>query len=113
MIEKAKLPVQVFPEQKGTRHAGFGFPILLKENADISRAELCSFLEDKNIQTRPISGANLTIQPAFQKIENAEVWGELPVADNVQKRGLFVGQSHGFSVEHGQLLLEALEEAFR
>ena len=64
------------------------------------------------IQTRPISGANLSVQPAFQKIENAEVIGDLPVAKRVQERGLFVGQSHAFSRQHGQLLLEALKSAF-
>ena len=109
LIQRAQLPVQVFPEQDGTRHAGFGFPIILNDEVKHSRAEVCHFLESKGIQTRPISGANLAIQPAFEKIQNAEIIGELPVATRVQERGLFVGQSHGFSEAHGELLLNALK----
>lgn len=110
MILEAKLPVQVFPEQEGTRHAGFGFPILLNDELEISRTEVCQFLESRKIQTRPISGANLAIQPAFKKIEGAKILGDLPVAQRVQERGLFVGQSHGFSASHGQLLVNTLKE---
>lgn len=113
MIKDAGLPLMVFPEQEGTRHAGFGFPMILDENAGLSRAELSQFLEDRKIQTRPISGANLSIQPAFKKMGNAEVRGDLSVAKRVQERGLFVGQSHAFSRQHGQLLLDALKSALR
>lgn len=110
MIQEAGIPVQVFPEQENTRHAGFGFPIILQDEVQLSRAEVCRFLESKNIQTRPISGANLAVQPAFQKIPAAKILGELPVATKVQERGLFVGQSHGFSTPHGQLLVNALKD---
>ena len=112
LIEELNLPLQVFPEQEGTRHAGFAFPILLKENAGISRSQICQELEKRNIQTRPISGANLAIQPAFHKLPNAEIRGALPVAQRVQEAGFFVGQSHCFSREHGVLLRDGLLDIF-
>lgn len=111
MIEKANLPIQLFPEQPQTRHAGFAFPLLLKENTSMTREYLSTQLERRQIQTRPISGANLTIQPAFPKLP-AEIRGNLPVAQAVQERGIFVGQSQSFGVQHGEFLLRALEDIF-
>ena len=108
----ANCSVSTYGVQAGTRHAAFAFPIVLKEDSPVSRQEVCSFLEGKGIQTRPISGANLSMQPMFSKIPRVTIRGELPVANAVQQRGFFVGQSHSFGDAHGELLLSALQEAF-
>lgn len=105
------LPLRVFPERPGTRHAGFAFPMLLHRDAPIDRAELCRRLEARGIQTRPISGSNLARQPAFEQVPRARVEGPLPVADAVHERGLFVGQSHAFDERHLALLLDGLKAA--
>ena len=112
MVKELNLPLKVFPEMPETRHAGFAFPMLLDEHASISRSQLCSELETRGIQTRPISGANLAIQPAFERVPNAKIRGDLPVARSVQERGFFVGQSHAFTKSHGNLLCSALTEIF-
>ncbi len=100
--------LQVFPEEAGTRHAAFAFPMLLREGLD--RASLMAHLESRGIETRPISGSNLARQPAFERISSARVHGSLPVADAVHTRGLFTGNSHAFHEGHGALLERALEE---
>lgn len=112
MVDALSLPLRVYPETPNTRHAGFAFPMMLNENAPIGRAELCAELEKRKIQTRPISGANLAIQPAFSKVPNTKIRGELTVATAVQERGFFVGQSHAFTVAHGELLCRALTDIF-
>ena len=112
MLSDLQLPIDIFPEIDGTRHAAFAFPLILHEDAGISRSILCEKLEAKGIQTRPISGANLAMQPAFQKIPNARIEGALPVATAVQERGFFVGQSQSFSRAHGELLCDALKSIF-
>ena len=111
MIRDSGLPIEVFDEVDGTVHAGFGFPLLLREDARLDRTALCAALEARQITTRPISGANLTRQPAFAKVPGVRVEGPLPVADAIHDRGLFVGQSHAFDDRHGELLLDALTEA--
>jgi len=111
MIRDSGLPVDVFDEMPNTVHAGFGFPLLLREDARLDRAGLCAALEARHITTRPISGANLTRQPAFSKVPGVRVEGPLPVADAIHDRGLFVGQSHAFDDRHGELLVSALREA--
>ncbi len=112
MVNALNLPLRVYPEAPNTRHAGFAFPMMLDESTPITRAQLCAELEKRNIQTRPISGANLAIQPAFEKVPNKKIRGDLPVATAVQERGFFVGQSHAFTDAHGELLCASLKEIF-
>ena len=57
-IDSLNLPLQVFPEPENRAHAGFGFPMLLRKDSPLSRADLCAKLEAAGIQTRPISGSN-------------------------------------------------------
>jgi CDP-4-dehydro-6-deoxyglucose reductase, E1 len=111
-IDALGLPLRTFPELPGTRHAAFAFPLLLSEDCPLTRAQLCAHLEAAGISTRPISGSNLTRQPAFKRLVGVRVEGELPVADAVHERGLFVGQSHAFGADHGTLLARTLLSAF-
>jgi CDP-6-deoxy-D-xylo-4-hexulose-3-dehydrase len=107
-LRESGLPVDVFDEAPGTRHAGFGFPLLLRPDARLGRAELCAGLEARGVATRAISGANLAAQPAFSGHPRVRVDGPLPVAEAVHARGLFVGNSHAFGPAQGELLLDAL-----
>ena len=111
-IQDLNLPLRVFPEPKGVKHAAFAFPMLLNEDSPKSRAEICRFLEAHRISTRPISGSHLGKQPAFSSLRNAVVEGPTPVADAVHERGFFVGQSHAFGPKHGDYLISKLKEAF-
>ena len=107
-IQSMGLPLRVYPEVPGTRHAGFGFPILLDESASKRREQVCMELEQKGIATRPISGANLSRQPAFATMQNVRTEGPLPVANAVMERGFFVGQSHAFGSAQLDHLASAL-----
>ena len=86
--------------------------MLLSEGARIDRATLCRKLESRGIQTRPISGANLTAQPAIKSVPNVRIEGTLEVAERVQRDGFFVGQSHAFGDAQLELLISALREVF-
>jgi CDP-6-deoxy-D-xylo-4-hexulose-3-dehydrase len=110
-VQALNLPLRVFPELPNTRHAAFAFPMLIDTDAG-ARTAVCTKLEARGISTRPISGSNLTRQPAFSRIEGARVEGATPVADAVHERGFFVGQSHAFDDNHMDCLLEGLKAAF-
>jgi CDP-6-deoxy-D-xylo-4-hexulose-3-dehydrase len=111
-VEELNLPLRVFHQLPGTRHAAFAFPMLLDSSAGIDRATLCARLEGSGVDTRPISGSNLARQPAFSRVPGARVEGDLPVADAVHDRGFFVGQSHAFGPDQLDLLCRALVGAF-
>lgn len=111
-IADLNLPLRVFPELPGTEHAAFAFPMLLDADAPLDRATLCAALESRGISTRPISGSNLARQPAFERVPNARIEGDTPVADAVHTRGFFVGQSHAFDETHLGRLVDGLKASF-
>ena len=113
LLEDLNDQVEVFPEIDGTEHAAFAFPLLLRESAQVSRETLMAHLQSQGIETRPVSGSNLSRQPAFSRIAGARVATDLPVADAIHERGLFVGNSHAFHEGHGELLSRALREVLR
>lgn len=104
--------LEIWPEVPGTKHAGFAFPMCLRENTVHSRADFMAHLEARGIATRPISGSNLARQPVFEHIRGARIAGELNVADAIHERGLFVGNSHAFHEGHAALLEKAVEDFF-
>jgi CDP-6-deoxy-D-xylo-4-hexulose-3-dehydrase len=111
-VEDLNLPLRVFHQLPGTRHAAFAFPMLLDRGAGIDRATLCARLGASGVDTRPISGSNLARQPAFSQVPGARVEGDLAVADAVHERGFFVGQSHAFGSDQLDLLCRALVGVF-
>jgi len=111
-ISSLNLPLRVFPELPGTEHAAFAFPMLLDADSPVDRQTLCAALEARGIATRPISGSNLARQPAFERVPNARIEGDTPVADAVHTRGFFVGQSHAFNHTHLERLVDGLNASF-
>ena len=83
--------------------------MMLDEDAPITRAQLCAELEKRQIQTRPISGANW-LQPAFDKFPTRKSEDLYRLQQPLQ--GFFVGQSHCFTEAHGELLCSALKSIF-
>ncbi len=71
-------------------HSWFGFPIVIKEGADFSLAEIRTFLAEKGIETRPIIAGNLARQPAMAHYEH-RISGELQTADDVMNNGFAIG----------------------
>lgn len=112
-ITAKNMPIRVLEEPENTVCASFAFPLILNEDAPLSRAEVCAHLESRGISTRPISGGNLARQPAAKRVPGLRVEGPLPVADAVHDRGFFVGQSHAFTEAHGTLLADTLAEVLR
>ncbi len=68
----------------------FGFPILVKENAPFTRAEVINYLEENRIATRMLFGGNLTKQPAYQSIKY-RIYGSLKNTDLVMNNLFWIG----------------------
>ena len=84
--------------------------MIINEESKLSRKEVCARLETKGIQTRPISGSHLARQPAWKGVWNGKIRGTTPVADAIHERGFFVGQSHAFGDQQGELLVDTLKD---
>ncbi len=74
----------------------FGFPILIKENAPFTRADIVNHLEKNKIATRMLFGGNLTKQPAYQDIKY-RVFGSLKNTDLVMNNLFWIGVYPGIT----------------
>ena len=89
--------------------AWFGFCLTVKPFADFTRDEIVSFLESKNVGTRPLFGGNLIRHPAFDDVIY-QVSGDLYNADNIMKSSFWIGVWQGISDEMIDYMLSVFHE---
>jgi len=82
------------------------FPLVLKSDVGFSRAEITKYLEEQNIQTRPIFTGNVLKQPAFKNIESRTRSEGYPIAEHVMKNGFLIGCHQGLTKKHIAYLKE-------
>jgi len=84
------------------------FPLTLKEGAPFTRLALVKYLEENNIQTRPIFTGNILKQPAFKNIKHRIHKNGTKVTEEIMKGGLLIGCHHGLTEEQ----LDRMKEVF-
>lgn len=89
----------------------FGFPLVLKETADVKRTDLINFLEQNKIGTRLLFAGNLTKQP-YMSGRNYRVSGELTNTEIVMTQTFWLGVYPGLTIEHLNFIVEKFEEFF-
>ena len=73
-----------------SENSHFGFPLIVKNNKYFNRNEICLYLNNCGIETRPIIAGNLARQPANSLFEH-RISGELINSDNIMDNGFSVG----------------------
>lgn len=76
------------------------FPLTIRPAAPFSRMDVTRYLEEHNIQTRPVFTGNVLRQPGFHAFLKNEKADRFPVADEVMERGFVIGCHHGLTQEH-------------
>ena len=71
----------------------FSFPLTVKENDKFNRADFCTFLESKKIQTRPYFAGNILFQPAYSHLIGDLNLDDFPNAKKVTLGTFFLGTS--------------------
>lgn len=89
----------------------FGFPIVIKESAGVSRVDLLNYLDEKKIGTRLLFAGNLTRQPYMQN-QAYRVSGELINTDIVMNQTFWLGVYPGLNFEHLDYVVEKIEAFF-
>lgn len=79
--------VTVQPECDPAWH---GFPLMVTEDAPFTKADICTFLESREIETRPIIAGNFARQPVARTTPKV-LSGLLPGADAIHERGFYIG----------------------
>lgn len=85
------------------------FPLIIRKGAPFTRAEITKYLEEHDIQTRPLFTGTITRQPAYKKINYRASQKSFPVSDHVMRNGFVFGCHHGMSDEQMSYLLSTIE----
>ena len=96
-------------ERPHTRHAWFGYPITIKENAPFSREDIVNFLESKKIETRPVQAGNMAEQPAMKEI-NHRVVGDLKNSRMIMRRSFFWGNHQEILKPQREYVVDCVRE---
>jgi CDP-6-deoxy-D-xylo-4-hexulose-3-dehydrase len=90
----------VLPKQaKNVKTSWLAFPLTIMKDAPFTRLELVTWLEEHNIQTRPIFTGNILRQPAFKGIEHIEMPEGYPESDHIMDNGVLIGCHHGLTAK--------------
>lgn len=77
--------ITLIKQLPGSRPAWFSFPLLAED-----RKSLITYLEKKNIETRPVFAGNILRQPAYRNVEVKKT-SNLKDTDEVLNKALFIG----------------------
>ncbi|MTV39986.1 lipopolysaccharide biosynthesis protein RfbH [Duganella radicis] len=102
----------ILPEAtEGSDPSWFGFPMTLKPEANVSRVDLLTYLDQHKIGTRLLFAGNLIRQPYMQG-RTYRVSGELTNTDRVMNDTFWIGVFPGLTREMLDFAVTKLEEFF-
>ena len=91
----------VLPQQNVvTKTNWLAYPLAIKKTAPFKRLEIVRYLEENNIQTRPVLTGNITKQPGFKNIRREAQKLKYPVADYIMENSFLIGCHHGLTEKH-------------
>lgn len=100
----------ILPRQLPASRTGWlAYPLTVRPDAPFTRREMQVFLEQREIQTRPVFTGNILRQPAMAGRTCRTVRGGYPVADEVMRGGILLACHHGLTSAQ----LEHMHACFR
>ena len=93
-----------------TETVWLAFPLIIKPTAGFTRLEIVTFLEENNIQTRPIFTGNILKQPGYKDINNKKASKEYKNTENIMRGGFVVACHHGLNETQMNYLKEKFTE---
>ena len=103
----------ILPEAlPGADPSWFVFPITVKKNAGFKRVDIVKFLEEKNIETRPILAGNITDHPAYADIKFRKI-AKLSTSKEILENSFFIGVYSGLKREELDYIVECFIKFFR
>lgn len=99
----------ILPKQsKNVQTQWLAFPLTIKKEVKFTRLELVTYLEQNNIQTRPVFTGNILEHPGFKNIPHRINKNNCTVTNEIMKSGLIIGCHHGMTKDH----LDKLKHVF-
>ena len=86
----------ILPRQLEAARSGWlAFPLTIRDDAPFTRREMQIWLEERDIQTRPVFTGNILRQPAMANVRHRAAPGGYPMADAVMRGGILLACHHG------------------
>lgn len=104
-LEKYEDLIQLPRHPENIEHTYMMFPLVLKKDSGIRYRELIEYLEQSNVETRPM--LSLLNQPVYKEIFG-DIEKEYPVAEYLNHNGFYVGCHHGLKEEDLDNLVKVL-----
>ena len=92
-----------------TKTAWLAFPLTIKPGAPFTREQITIYLENNNIQTRPVFSGNILRHPAFKGCSGQSA-DEFYIADAIMKSSFLIGCHHGLTDEQMKYMLDKFSE---
>jgi len=89
------------------------FPVLIRPESGIRRAELQQHLEERGVDTRMVWTGNIARQPAFKDAPMRIGPGGLANADRVMEQGLILPMNHALDDRHMHYIGDVVDEFVR
>ena len=103
----------LLPEvDKNADPSWFGFPIIVKKNANFTRNDIVNHLETNKVATRMLFGGNLTKQPAYKEFD-FKIVQSLQNTDKVMEQLFWVGVYQGITKEKMDYMLNVFKDFFK
>ncbi len=90
----------------------FAIPLTVRDEAPFRRAELMSYLEARQVETRVLFGGNILKQPGYRDIQ-CRVVGDLPNSEYVLRGSFFIGVYPGLDEARIDYVLQVFEDFVR
>lgn len=104
----------ILPRQLPEARTGWlAFPLTIRADAPFTRRELQIWLEERDVQTRPVFTGNILRQPAMKSVTTKTSAGGYPVADAVMRGGILLACHHGLEEAHLDYMHECFEAFVR
>lgn len=101
----------LLPKQTpNTKTAWLAFPLIIKSGAPFNRLDIVTFLENKNVQTRPVFTGNILKQPGFKHIVHRDTQQKYPYTEQIMKDAFVVACHHGLSANQVKYLQQCFNE---
>jgi len=95
--------------QQHCKSSWFVYPIVVKKNIHFTRDEIVKYLEEHNIETRPLMAGNIIDQPAM-KNQKYRVIGTLDGTNCYTRNGFFIGVFQGITDEMRKYQVKIISE---
>jgi len=93
-----------------TTTAWLAFPVIIRPDAPFDRFTIVKYLEERDIQTRPVFAGDILQHPGFKRVVHKRPFKHYPNTENIMKRAMILGCHQGLTPAQMKYVQDTIEE---